>query len=116
LTIACETHPLNNLRVLNYLQDTLGLDERARNAWYHHWIHTEFRVLEARLASESDTGRFCHGEAPTLADICLVPQLANAQRFTVDLSGYPTLLRINDACLQLDAFRKAAPKSQPDAE
>jgi maleylpyruvate isomerase len=116
LSIACEIHPLNNLRVLAYLQNELGLDENTRNQWYHHWIHTEFRVLEERLDHESATGRFCHGDSPTLADICLVPQVANAQRFQVDLSHYPTILRINHGCLQLDGFARAVPDRQPDAQ
>jgi maleylacetoacetate isomerase len=116
LSIACEIHPLDNLRVLAYLQNQLGLDEDARNAWYHHWIHTEFRVLEERLEREHDTGLYCHGDQPTLADICLVPQVANAQRFNVDLDHYPTIMRINHQCLKLDAFAKAMPAMQPDAE
>jgi maleylpyruvate isomerase len=116
LTIACEIHPLDNLRVLAYLQNELGLDETARNKWYHYWIHTEFRVLEERLEHESATGRFCHGDSPTLADICLVPQVANAQRFKVDLSDYPTIMRINQECLKVDAFARAIPDRQPDAQ
>lgn len=114
--IACEIHPLNNLRVLKYLQNELSLDTETRNTWYRHWVDTEFAVLEQRLASESATGRFCHGDTPTLADVCLVPQVFNAQRFDCDMTRYPTIMHINDTCLALPAFRAAAPERQPDAE
>jgi maleylpyruvate isomerase len=114
LIIACEIHPLNNLRVLNYLTGTLKLGEDEKLAWYAHWVKTG---LEARrLAAEPQTGRFCHGDRPGYADIALVPQVANANRYKVDLSAFPTVVRINDACLQLDAFRRAMPQNQPDAE
>jgi maleylacetoacetate isomerase len=116
LSIACEIHPLNNLRVLNYLLHTLGVSKEQKDGWYKYWIDVGFEALETRLAREAETGRFCHGDAPTLADICLVPQLANARRFDVDLTPYPTLTRIEAACKALPAFAAAAPERQPDAE
>ncbi len=116
LAIACDIHPLNNLRVLKYLAGTLGADDAARDAWYAHWCAVGLQALEARLAREPATGRCCHGDAPTLADVCLVPQLANARRVDLDLSPFPTLLRIEAACLALPAFAAAAPSRQPDAE
>ncbi|HVE50619.1 MAG TPA: maleylacetoacetate isomerase [Casimicrobiaceae bacterium] len=115
LAIACDIHPLNNTRVLSYLVHTLGVSEEQKNGWYRYWIDLGFEALEARLARESDTGRFCHGDAPTLADVCLVPQVANARRFKVDLKAYPTITRIDVACNALPAFAKAAPELQPDA-
>ncbi len=115
-SIACEIHPLNNLRVLKYLKHTLGVSEEAKDAWYRHWIEIGFDGLEATLTREGKAGRFCFGDTPTLADICLVPQVFNAQRFQVDLEPYPTIVRIFDACMELPAFQQAAPKAQPDAE
>ena len=114
--IACEIHPLNNTRVLNYLTGAAHLDEAAKNAWYHHWIAEGFRAFEARLAGDPATGRFCHGNAPGLADCCLVPQVANARRFNCDLAPYPKLVAIDANCRSLDAFQRAAPDRQPDAE
>jgi len=116
LISACEIHPLNNTRVLAYLTDTLKLTEEQKNAWYRHWVTVGFTALEKRLATEKETGKFCHGDAPGFADITLVPQVANANRFKVDLIPFPTIRRINDECLKLDAFRKAMPANQPDAE
>ncbi|HEY7759222.1 MAG TPA: maleylacetoacetate isomerase [Burkholderiales bacterium] len=116
LLIACEIHPLNNPRVLNYLTGKLGVSEEQKLEWYHHWIKTGFSALEKRLAGESQTGRYCHGEVPGLADCALVPQMANALRFKVDLAEFPAIRRINAACLELEAFQKAAPENQPDAE
>jgi maleylpyruvate isomerase len=116
LIIACEIHPLNNLRVLKYLTDVLKVSEEQKNAWYHHWVTTGFTALEHRLATEPQTGRFCHGEKPGFADISLVPQVANARRFKVDLTAFPTIVRIDAACNEIEAFRKAAPGVQPDAE
>ncbi|MCE8035985.1 maleylacetoacetate isomerase [Billgrantia tianxiuensis] len=113
--VACEIHPLNNLKVLKYLVHELKLDDEAKLAWYRHWIAEGFTALEARLASESASGAFCHGDSPTLADVCLVPQVFNAERFECDLSAYPTLRRITERCRALDAFAKAAPGEQPDA-
>ena len=115
LAIACDIHPLNNLRVLNYLTNTLGVSDEQKNGWYRYWIDTGFEALERRLAGERETGRFCHGAAPTLADICLVPQVWNARRFKIDLSPYPTIVHIDAACQELSAFADAAPEKQPDA-
>ena len=113
--IACDIHPLNNLRVLKYLTGTLGASEDAKNAWYRHWIELGLAALEAQLARDSRTGAFCHGEKPTLADVCLIPQLANARRYALSIDAYPTLGRIESRCLALDAFARAAPDRQPDA-
>ena len=116
LITACEIHPLNNPRVLNFLTGKFGISEEQKLEWYHHWIKTGFAALEKRLAAEAGTGRFCHGDTPGFADCVLVPQVANAKRFKVDLSAFPTILRINDECLALEPFQKAAPERQPDAE
>jgi len=116
LIVACEIHPLNNPRVLNYLTGRLGISEEQKLAWYHDWIKTGFTALEQRLATETGTGRYCHGDKPGLADIALVPQVANALRFKVDLSAYPTIRRINEECQKIEAFQKAAPQNQPDAQ
>ncbi len=116
LNIACEIHPLNNLRVLQYLTGKLGLTEEVKNQWYHHWIALGFQALETQLANSQETGKFCHGDTPTLADCCLIPQLTNARRFKGDVSAYPTLLRIERNCNELPAFQRAAPDRQPDAE
>ncbi|PWC56616.1 maleylacetoacetate isomerase [Azospirillum sp. TSO22-1] len=116
LAVACDIHPLNNLRVLKHLGKALGLDEEARNAWYRHWIAEGFDALEAMLANDPRTGRFCHGDQPTLADVFLVPQVSNAERFDCDLTPYPTVVRIAAAARALPAFADAAPERQPDAE
>jgi maleylacetoacetate isomerase len=116
LEIACDIHPLNNLRVLQYLKNTLGVSEEQKDAWYKYWIDVGLEALETRLARDSATGRFCHGDAPTLADICLVPQLANARRMNIDVSPYTALTRIEAAAISLPAFVDAAPAKQPDAE
>ncbi|MFN8722845.1 MAG: maleylacetoacetate isomerase [Rhodospirillales bacterium] len=115
LAIACDIHPLNNLRVLRYLQKDLALAEPARDAWARHWIEEGFAAIEAMLR-EGPAGAFCHGDAPTLADVCLVPQVANAHRVTTDLSPYPIIRRIDETCRGLPAFAAAAPGNQPDAE
>jgi maleylacetoacetate isomerase len=116
LSIACDIHPLDNLRVLNYLIGTMGVSREQKDDWYRYWIDVGFAALEKVLARDAATARYCHGGAPTLADICLVPQMANARRFEIDLSPYPTLMRIESACNALPAFADAAPARQPDAE
>lgn len=116
LAIACDIHPLNNLRVLRRLKSQFGAEQEAVDEWYHHWIREGFDGLEARLARDSETGTFCHGETPTLADVCLVPQVGNAVRFKVDLTPYPTIRRIAEACDKLPEFAAARPDRQPDAE
>jgi maleylacetoacetate isomerase len=116
LSIACEIHPLNNLRVLKYLSNTFGVSEEQKNAWYRHWCVAGLTALEQRLAADKRTGDFCFGNTPSLADCCLAPQIFNAQRFDCDLSGMPTLMRINQHCLSLAAFVKAMPMNQADAE
>ncbi|NKB49560.1 MAG: maleylacetoacetate isomerase [Alphaproteobacteria bacterium] len=115
--IACDIHPLNNLRVLRHIGEAFDVDEATRNdAWYKHWIAEGMSGFEGMLAGHSETGEFCHGDRPTMADCCLVPQIYNAERFGCDMSGYPTAMRINATCLALDAFQKALPEVQPDAE
>lgn len=116
LTVAADTHPLGNLRVLKYLTGELGQSEQAKLAWQQHWLHTGMAALEALLASSSDTGLYCHGDTPTLADCCLVPQVFSAQRFGVDTAPYPTIMRIHAACSALPAFEQAHPAQQLDAE
>ena len=116
LGIACDIHPLNNLRVLRYLVKTLGVDEDAKNAWYRHWVESGLQAMEAQLALSTMTGRFCHGDAPTLADVTLVPQIFNGQRVNCDFTAMPTVMRIFDECMKLEAFLQAVPSVQPDAE
>ncbi len=115
LTVACDIHPLNNLRVLQYLSSELAVSGEVKTRWYRHWIQLGFAALEAELARRP-AGRFCHGDTPGLADCCLIPQLFNARRFDCELSAYPTLLAIEASCLALPAFRDAAPERQPDSE
>ena len=114
LLVACEIHPINNLRVLKYLTGTLKHTEAERDTWYRHWVEDGLGKLEAMLA-DGKTGKFCHGDTPGMADCCLVPQIANGKRFECDFSHVPTVMRIWDACNKLEAFQKAAPSSQPDA-
>lgn len=114
-SIACEIHPLNNLRVLQYLENDLKIGEADKATWYRHWITLGFTALEAQLSSDPATGTFCHGSSPGLADCCLIPQIANSRRFDTPLKAFPTIRRIEQACLALDAFAKAAPQLQPDA-
>ena len=116
LAVACDIHPLNNLRVLLYLKKTLGVADEQKDGWYKYWIDVGLEAIELRVSREAATGRFCHGDAPTLADIFLVPQLANARRMAIDMTPYPTLTGIESACLALPAFAAAAPEKQPDAE
>lgn len=113
--VACEIHPLNNLRVLNHLRKACGKSEDEVKAWYHHWIAEGFAMMESFLAKERRHGKYCLGDQVTIADCCLVPQVYNAQRYKCDLTPYTTAMKINDECLRLDAFRKAAPELQPDA-
>lgn len=115
LIVACEIHPLNNPRVLKYVKNTLGHRQEEIDTWYRHWIADGLAKLEAEL-ERPGTGRHCHGDAPTMADCCLVPQIFNAQRFNSDLKPYPTVMRVFDACMKLDAFDRAQPSKQPDAE
>ncbi|MGL6232265.1 maleylacetoacetate isomerase [Aeromonas rivipollensis] len=112
--IACDTHPLNNLRVLNYLEQELGQSKTARDAWYRHWIDETFTALEPLLMTTA--GVYCVGNEVTLADCMLVPQVYNARRFNMTLDDYPTIARIVANCEQLQAFIKAAPANQPDAQ
>jgi len=115
-TIACDIHPLNNLRVLKYLTGKLGLSDEAKVEWIAHWIKLGFEALETELRTSASRGDCCVGDRPTIADCCLVPQLFNAQRFNIDLSAYPTLLAIHRACEALPAFQAAHPSRQPDSE
>jgi maleylacetoacetate isomerase/maleylpyruvate isomerase len=115
LLIACEIHPLNNLRALNYLRKNLGLGEEQVNAWYRHWIADGLAKLEAELTQTPGTSRFCHGDTPTMADCCLVPQIFNAKRYKCDLAPYPTAMRVFEQCMQLEAFDRAQPSKQADA-
>src|SRR5690606_7991626 len=115
-TIACDTHPLNNLRVLKYLKRELNIDDEARDTWYRHWVDQGLGAVEAMLANSPATGTYCHGDAPGLADLCLVPQVYNARRLKCDLSAMPNIVRIDAACRELQAFDLAAPDKQPDSE
>lgn len=115
LLIACEVHPIQNLRVLNHLKSDHRQSDDETSRWARHWIDLGFSALEQMVISASQ-GSFCFGDTPTLADICLVPQLANARRFGVDLSVYPRLLAVEAKCMSLPAFASAAPEKQPDAE
>jgi maleylacetoacetate isomerase len=115
LIVACEIHPLNNPRVLKYVKSTLGHSQEEIDAWYRHWIADGLAKLEAELGRPG-TGRHCHGDAPSMADCCLVPQIFNARRFDCDLTPYPTVMRVFDACMRLEAFDRAQPSKQPDAE
>ncbi len=114
--VACEIHPLNNLRTLEYLRSHLGQNEAGVASWYRHWIADGLGKLEAALAQDEGAGSYCHGDRPTIADCCLVPQIFNARRFDSDLSPYPTTMRIFEACMKLDTFQRAQPSAQPDAE
>ena len=114
-SIACEIHPLNNLRVLKYLSGTLKLDEDTKNTWYHHWVRLGLEAFEKQLHHPA-TGRFCHGNQPSMADCVLVPQIFNANRFKVDLSGLDRTLQVFDACMALPSFQAAQPSACPDFE
>jgi len=113
--IACDIHPLNNLAVLKFLSSEIGADKDAVNVtWYQHWIYEGVNALEAHLAADSETGIFVHDDAPGLVDICIVPQVFNAQRYECDLSPYPRLMGIFAECMKLEAFDNAQPSKQPD--
>lgn len=115
LAIACDIHPLNNLRVLQYLEREWNVPQAEREAWVRRWIETGFEALEVMLADNPSTGDFCEGELPSIADCCLVPQVYNARRFGVDMGRFPTIERIERNCLALPEFQAARPESQPDA-
>lgn len=113
--VGCDIHPINNRRILEYLKKTLHCDEAAVEAWCGTWIQAGFDALEELLAADERRGAFCFGDAPTIADVYLVPQVESARRFKVDLEPYPRIVAIDRACAELDAFRRAAPAAQPDA-
>ena len=115
-SIACDIHPIDNLRVLKYLRATFAADEDAVGTWYNHWIATGFAALEAVLVNDPRVGRFCFGDTPGLADIVLVPQVVNAGNYKLDMSPYSTINRVFDACMALTEFEKAHPRNQADAE
>ncbi len=114
--VACDIHPINNLRVLRYLAHSFGRDEGDIAVWYNHWIDAGFRALERLLSADARTGSFCHGDMPSLADIALVPQVLNAERYQLSLAAYPTIARIYENCMQLDPFFAALPRNQPDQD
>jgi maleylacetoacetate isomerase len=114
--VACDIHPVNNLRVLRYLSRPLGHDQAAIETWYNHWIAGGFEALERLLAGDRRTGKFCDGDRPGLADIALIPQVVNSERYRLDLSPYPTIARIHASCMKLDAFATAHPNNQPDRD
>jgi maleylacetoacetate isomerase len=116
LAIACEIHPLNNLRVLRYLVRTLGVSEEQKDAWYRHWVEEGLAAIEARLLAEGRSGRYTLGDQVTLADVLVVPQIFNAQRYNCRVDHVPTIMRIFETCMQLPAFIDAQPSKQPDAE
>lgn len=116
LVIACEVHPIQNLRVLNYVKKEYNQTDEQVNRWAQHWIDLGLGALEQMITAQTVRGKFCFGDSPTLADICLVPQLGNARRFGCDLSRYPSILSIEKTCIAIPAFADAAPEKQPDAE
>lgn len=114
--VACDIHPLQNLRVMQYLENNFEVDEPGRDQWAAHWIKTGFDAIEKLLASSPETGIFCHGDTPTMADIYLFPQIFNAYRFGLDINQWPTIARIEQACRKEEAFVRAMPENQEDAE
>lgn len=115
MVVACDMHPLGNLRVLQRLESQFGADEEQRAEWARYWMETGFTSIETMLVHSAATGRYCHGETPSVADICLVPQVYNALRWKLPMEAYPTVWRIYEACNKLEAFRRAAPEAQSDA-
>jgi maleylacetoacetate isomerase len=115
MTIACDIHPIDNTRVMQYLEQELGLDQGKRDTWYAHWIRLGFEAIEKQLA-QRPPATFACGAQPTIADICIVPQVANAGRVKLPMDPYPRIRAVNDACLKLKAFADARPEAQPDAE
>ena len=113
--VACEIHPLNNLRVLRYLTHELKVGEDDKNRWYRHWVETGLEAVERQLAGAAATGRFCHGDTPTLADCVLVPQVHNAQRLACRTDHLPTVMRVFEECMRLDAFAMTQPSAYPEA-
>jgi maleylpyruvate isomerase len=116
LAIACDIHPLNNLRVLNYLKTSLGIDEEARTEWARHWITLGFDAIERTLVEQGSKSGYCYGDSPTLADCCLIPQVFNAKRAGVSVERFPTIAHIYEHCTNMEAFRRASPAAQLDAE
>lgn len=116
LIVSADIHPIQNLRVMGYLREKFGQTEESAFAWSRHWIETGFEAYEATIARDRRTGIFSHGDAPTIADLCLAPQVFNAARFKVDMARYPTIRRIFDTCMKHPAFDAAQPSRQPDAE
>lgn len=116
MVVACEVHPIQNLRVLNFVKKEYGLSDEQVNRWAQHWIDLGLSALEQMIGAQPRRGKFCFGDAPTLADICLVPQLGNARRYGCDLAKYPKILEIENNCMAIGAFAAAAPEKQPDAE
>ena len=116
LAVACDIHPLNNTRVIGYLERDLGLDQQARDAWYRHWVGEGLAAIEKMLLARAGRGPFCLGATPTIADCCLVPQVFNARRFECPLDRVPTIMSVFDACMKLPAFDLAQPSKQADAE
>ena len=113
--VGCDIHPINNRRILEYLRNTFGADDAAINTWAGTWISAGFDAYEALLAADTQRGRFSHGDSPTIADCYLIPQIESARRFKVDLTQWPLIMAVEKACMELEAFQKAAPKQQPDA-
>ncbi len=113
--ISVDIHPINNLRILRYLESEFGADATAKKKWFHQWACAGFSALETRLVNEPETGVFCHGDNPTIADICLYGQMFNNIKFGIDMDAYPTIIRIYKTCKTLKLFQDAAPQNQPDA-
>ena len=113
--VGCDIHPINNRRILEYLRKTFGADDAAINTWAGTWISAGFDAYEALLAADTQRGRFSHGDSPTIADCYLIPQIESARRFKVDLTQWPLIMAVEKACMELEAFQKAAPRQQPDA-